>query len=113
MLAQPTCSSSSPVYPFVPVKLRRSSDRLWEHGQGFVSFLSVMVFHFLHLSIKFLRQYYRDKIFQTMYMSFLINVFVFLWWAVLAHQEVTGAHKQKQVCEEGGRPVIPAEGSGH
>lgn len=53
-----------------------------------------------------------------MCLSFLITVFVFLEWAVLAHHEVAQAHKQNfyqkiRVCEEGGRPVILAEGSGH
>lgn len=42
---------------------------------------------------------------------------MFLWWVVLAHQELAEAHKQKfckkvTVSEEGGCPVPPAEGLG-
>lgn len=90
-----TSSSVQPIF-FVHVKIRRILERLGECGRGFVNFIfSAMFLHLLDLYMEFLRHFYRDKIFQTTCMLFLINYFMFLWWVVLAHQEVTKNHKQK------------------
>lgn len=94
------CSPPSIFLILIFLYMWKSEDSWLEFEKlGKDSFVFVLKYFFavylLYLYIEFSRHFDGVKIFQTMCLFSLINIFVFLRWVILVHQEVANAHEQK------------------